>query len=220
MVRGRVKHSRTRRSRPDRSAIIPTTFCPPRPGAVFYSSSVARYPLDVAGAHELDFGELDSAGRNQLDQAAPPLGNYLVTRQPPESHPAMAAAAAYRLEAPRSRIPPPPIRVQSPSYRSSTVFRKSVGEPELLYDLPTSSISVSSPPPTSPTSPTSHVARRRAVSPPASRARSSTPSQPLKSDLERFADQCRAWYVPVSMGFLPTISLPFSARYQVLQSGR
>jgi hypothetical protein len=108
----------------------------------------------------------------------------------------MATVTSYRLDspkAPKPRLPPPPIRVQRSSFNPSSPFGSSGGEPELLYDLPTPT--AKSPPPlASPTSPTTRAARKRAVSPPTARRRSVTPAQALKTDLEVFADDCRAWY--------------------------
>ncbi|KAI6045972.1 hypothetical protein EDC04DRAFT_2631286 [Pisolithus marmoratus] len=111
--------------------------------------------------------------------------------------------SAYRLETPRARPPPPPLR----SLKASSVPSSSGNSQTLLYDLPSS---VTSPPNspkaksdfTSPTSPTFSAGRsrgRRSGHPgpapsPSARNRSSTPLGVSRSDLEQFADYCRAWY--------------------------
>ncbi|KAK7005726.1 hypothetical protein R3P38DRAFT_3039243 [Favolaschia claudopus] len=117
------------------------------------------------------------------------------------------SGSSYRLSA-----RPPPLQTlnRSPSYNSSilaTPSQNNNAEP-LLYNLPTArSLS----PPTSPASPRSP--RSRLTSPtsptfgrsrtpvngrsgpsPASRNRSTTPSGVAASELDQFAEYCRAWY--------------------------
>ncbi|KAF8585968.1 hypothetical protein K439DRAFT_1615544 [Ramaria rubella] len=107
---------------------------------------------------------------------------------------------SYRLESPRPRSPLPPIRIRSSGYVPS-----SLGSPTtLLYDLPQSSSR--SPPPTSTDvllyspplkspplgSPTHGRQRARQTPPP--RSRSATPAQVARTELDRFATYCHAWY--------------------------
>ncbi|KDQ57799.1 hypothetical protein JAAARDRAFT_207264 [Jaapia argillacea MUCL 33604] len=112
------------------------------------------------------------------------------------------SVSSYRLEAPRPRPPPLPLRFQSSSARPSSVSLNDKSE-TLLYDLP----STTSPPPgpssrsnaTSPTSPTfggrtRGIRSRGMTPPPTSHPRSSTPTRALRSDIEGFAEHCRAWY--------------------------
>ncbi|KIM69046.1 hypothetical protein SCLCIDRAFT_812765 [Scleroderma citrinum Foug A] len=111
------------------------------------------------------------------------------------------SGSAYRLETPRTRPPPPPLR----SPRSTSV---SITTQTLLYDLP-SATSAMSPPTsprksgfTSPTSPTFASGRSRGrrtgrpgpTPPPSARNRSATPLGVSQNDLEKFAEHCRAWY--------------------------
>ncbi|KAH9949602.1 hypothetical protein B0H21DRAFT_727597 [Amylocystis lapponica] len=116
------------------------------------------------------------------------------------------SASSYRLEASRPRPPPLPIRTHNLSGRSASLSSSREATHALLYDVssaspmsPTRAISPSRTSGiTSPTSPT-YSARSRArgrgmTPPPSSRARSVTPSQPARSDVEDFAEHCRAWY--------------------------
>ncbi|KAL4080265.1 hypothetical protein V8B97DRAFT_2055275 [Scleroderma yunnanense] len=112
------------------------------------------------------------------------------------------SGSAYRLETPRARPPPPPLRSPKP-------ISVSTATQTLLYDLP-SATSVMSPPNspvaksgfTSPTSPTFTSGRSRGrrngrpgpTPPPSARNRSATPLGVSRSDLEKFAECCRAWY--------------------------
>ena len=113
--------------------------------------------------------------------------------------------ASYRLEAPRPRPPPLPIRtlnLQNPPKRSPSpgLARKRDSAQTLLYDLPSA---ISQSPTrafggmTSPTSPTGRRASRGGMrmTPPPVGSRAPTPSRPARSDLEEFAQYCRAWYV-------------------------
>ncbi|KAI6032850.1 hypothetical protein F5J12DRAFT_796834 [Pisolithus orientalis] len=113
------------------------------------------------------------------------------------------SGSVYRLETPRARPPPPPLRL----LKASSVPSSNGNSQTLLYDLPSS---VTSPPNspkaksdfTSPTSPTFSAGRSRGrrsgrpgpTPPPSARNRSSTPLGVSRSDLEQFAEYCRAWY--------------------------
>ncbi|KAH9892530.1 hypothetical protein C8Q73DRAFT_698443 [Cubamyces lactineus] len=114
---------------------------------------------------------------------------------------------SYRLEAPRPRAPPVPIRTHDLSIRNSQLRGSKDATETLLYDLPpstpTSPTRVTSPSrmstPTSPTSPRIRDMRGRKNTPPvpsrpSKHSRSVTPSRPMRSELEEFADRCRAWY--------------------------
>ncbi|KAF7361662.1 hypothetical protein MVEN_00509600 [Mycena venus] len=120
-------------------------------------------------------------------------------------------SGSYRLETPRAARPPP-LQVDRSSYISSSSVLGSTqhnSEP-LLYNLPTAR---SMSPPTSPgpgspksprsrlTSPTSPTFGRsrtpvngRPVPSPSGRNRSATPSGVAASELDQFAEYCRAWY--------------------------
>ncbi|TCD69828.1 hypothetical protein EIP91_006141 [Steccherinum ochraceum] len=113
--------------------------------------------------------------------------------------------ASYKLEAPRPRPPPLPLRTQNlhnlPKRTPSPgLARKRDSSQTLLYDLPQAAVS---PSPTrafsgmtSPTSPNSRRASRgmRMTPPPGGSARAPTSSRPARNDLEEFAQHCRAWY--------------------------
>ncbi|KAL7281721.1 hypothetical protein ACG7TL_005039 [Trametes sanguinea] len=114
---------------------------------------------------------------------------------------------SYRLEAPRPRPPPLPIRTQDLPIRNSQLRGSKDATETLLYDLPpstpTSPTRVRSPSsvtsPTSPTSPRIRDMRGRKNTPPPpgrppKQKRSVTPSRPMRSELEEFAEHCRAWY--------------------------
>lgn len=94
--------------------------------------------------------------------------------------------AAYRLE-----VKPESLQLDVASYRSTSPFRPQ--SPPFLYDVPSIS------PPTSPKSTRSLISPtspsfRTGTPPSNSRNRSITPSRIAQSDLEQFADHCRAWY--------------------------
>lgn len=116
------------------------------------------------------------------------------------------SSLSYRLETPRSRPPPLPIRTSNLPIRNSQILGQKDATETLLYDLPSSNptsptrATSSSLPtsPTSPYSPRSRSARMRMTPPPyggSKHSRSNTPSQPMRSELEEFAEHCRAWYV-------------------------
>ncbi|KAJ7217856.1 hypothetical protein GGX14DRAFT_598294 [Mycena pura] len=121
-------------------------------------------------------------------------------------------SGSYRLEAPRAR--PPPLQVDKSSYKSSSSILGSSqhnSEP-LLYNLPGArSMSPPATPasrPNSPRSPRSRLASptsptfRRSRTPvsgrpapsPTGRNRSATPLGVTASELDQFAEHCRAWY--------------------------
>jgi hypothetical protein len=95
--------------------------------------------------------------------------------------------SSYRLEAPRPSSRPPSIAIYNSSFTPRSF--KNAADDELLYELPSPPISRVG----SPKSPSS--AGRRALSPPASRARCVTPvpPEPQLNDLEQFAERCRQW---------------------------
>ncbi|KAG2016143.1 hypothetical protein CC2G_009342 [Coprinopsis cinerea AmutBmut pab1-1] len=114
-------------------------------------------------------------------------------------------SGSYRMHNPRPRPPPAPLRFDdSTSYRSTTTILSNVNQDSsqtLLYDLPSPT------PPTSPksgrivspTSPSFHghpmsARSGRPTPPPSGRMRSTTPLGFAPSELERFAEYCRAWY--------------------------
>ncbi|OBZ67010.1 hypothetical protein A0H81_12809 [Grifola frondosa] len=112
--------------------------------------------------------------------------------------------SSYRLETPRARPPPLPLRATHLSVKTSPLPGKETSE-TLLYSLPSPTrISPSRglspngiPSPSSPLSPRSRTPRGRRMTPPPSSStysRSNTPSRPMRSDLEEFAERCRAWY--------------------------
>ncbi|EJF65349.1 hypothetical protein DICSQDRAFT_99096 [Dichomitus squalens LYAD-421 SS1] len=105
--------------------------------------------------------------------------------------------ASYRLESPRPRPPPLPLRTGNLPARNSQILGHKDATETLLYDLPssnpTSPTRLTSP--TSPTTPYSPRSGRRVskmTSP--KNSRSNTPSRPMQSELEEFAELCRAWY--------------------------
>ncbi|KAH7929819.1 hypothetical protein BV22DRAFT_1001846 [Leucogyrophana mollusca] len=115
------------------------------------------------------------------------------------------SGSEYQLESPRPRPPPPPLRLQNRSKSPALPNNQNT----LLYDLP-SAPSIASPPnsPTakhaiaSPTSPSFPGGRSRGrrngrpgpTPPPSNRNRSVTPLGVSRSDLEKFAEYCHAWY--------------------------
>ena len=100
------------------------------------------------------------------------------------------SAPAYRLEAPRPRPPPLPIRTKLPIRNSQILGQKDASD-TLLYDLP-SPTPVSPTRITSPTSPTSPYSPRSSSARRASKMMSpKNPSRPMQSELEEFAEHCR-----------------------------
>ncbi|KAH9485115.1 hypothetical protein JR316_0002022 [Psilocybe cubensis] len=113
---------------------------------------------------------------------------------------------SYRLQAPRPRRPPSPLNFDN-SFKPTSVVSTFHDSQTLLYDLP-STVSMSPPPtsprsggrvisPTSPSFPgrSSRGPRNgRPTPPPSSRNRSATPLGVAPSELESFAEYCRAWY--------------------------
>ncbi|EMD37334.1 hypothetical protein CERSUDRAFT_114012 [Gelatoporia subvermispora B] len=106
------------------------------------------------------------------------------------------SVSSYRLETPRPRPPPLPIRTSVLSRKQTSPFDSNDASDTLLRDLPSSTTGspVRAYSPSGPTTPISPRSRTRAsrMTPPPSR--SMTPSQPARSDLEQFAELCRAWY--------------------------
>ncbi|KAJ7702997.1 hypothetical protein B0H17DRAFT_1175843 [Mycena rosella] len=121
------------------------------------------------------------------------------------------SGSSYRLETPRAR--PPPLLVDKSSYNSSTSILGGQHNSEpLLYNLPAArSMSPPASPRsratsprsprsrlTSPTSPTFGRSRTpvngRPTPSPSRRNRSATPSGVASSELDQFAEYCRAWY--------------------------
>ncbi|OJA20106.1 hypothetical protein AZE42_07971 [Rhizopogon vesiculosus] len=111
---------------------------------------------------------------------------------------------SYQFNTPRPRPPPPPLRFQKPP--NSSLTNAHLNSQTLLYDLPPSTSTIS--PPGSPavksgvlppTSPSFRPRGRRngrpgPTPPPTSRNRSTTPLGVSRSELENFAELCRAWY--------------------------
>lgn len=109
--------------------------------------------------------------------------------------PTIMATVSYRLETPKPRPPPVPIRTTNISPPPSRASGNRDTARPLLYDLP--AVTPTSPQfSTSPTSPTgrsqSRASRTRGMTPPPHN-RAPTPSRPLEKDLETFAAVCRAW---------------------------
>lgn len=115
------------------------------------------------------------------------------------------SGSSYRLQTPRPRQPPSPLHFDN-SFKPSSVVSNNHDSQTLLYDLP-SSVNMS--PPTSPrsvgrmnspSSPSFSGRSRgprsgRPTPPPSSRNRSATPLGVAPSELELFAEYCRAWLV-------------------------
>ena len=110
------------------------------------------------------------------------------------------SGSSYRLETPRPRRAPSPLIFDNSSKFPSMLT--TTQEPDLLYDLPSSiSPPIGSRSPgriASPTSPTFAGRARgrrngRPTPPPSSRNRSQTPQGVPQSELEHFAEYCRAW---------------------------
>lgn len=129
---------------------------------------------------------------------------------------------SYEFNTPRTRPPPPPLRLQK-SQNSALTSAHSTSQ-TLLYDLPPSTSTLS--PPASPAmkpnviSPSSPSLRPRGrrngnghpgpPPPPTSRNRSITPLGVSRSELESFAELCRAWYAFVRGHSPPLSSFPSS----------
>jgi hypothetical protein len=115
-------------------------------------------------------------------------------------------SGSYRLQTPRPRQPPAPLHFEQSSFTPSSALSSQQTPPTLLYDLPSTS---SMTPPTSPKSKGRLVSpsspsfpgrsrpgrNGRPTPPPSARNRSTTPSGVAPSELEKFAEYCRAWYV-------------------------
>ncbi|KAG0701330.1 hypothetical protein DFH29DRAFT_570750 [Suillus ampliporus] len=110
---------------------------------------------------------------------------------------------SYQFNTPRSRPPPPPLRFQKS--QNSSLTNTHSNSQTLLYDLPHSSSAISppgspaaKPPPPSPSFGGRPRGRRNGrpgpTPPPTSRNRSITPLGVSRSELEKFAELCRAWY--------------------------
>jgi hypothetical protein len=107
--------------------------------------------------------------------------------------------SSYRLETPKPKPPPIPIRTSNVPSGDYTSNFKDTSTP-LLYDLPSATPTSPKSPRfgTSPTSPTSRrsqsrLSRSKGMTPPPHN-RAPTPSQPQERDLESFAAVCRSWY--------------------------
>ena len=117
--------------------------------------------------------------------------------------PAMLGSS-YHLQASRPRQPPAPLNFDDSSFQPSSILSTHQDAQTLLYDLP-SAVSMSPPTspklnnriisPTSPSFPGRSRATRngRPTPPPSGRHRSSTPLGVAPSELEKFAEHCRAW---------------------------
>lgn len=114
------------------------------------------------------------------------------------------SGSSYRLQASRPRRAPSPLNFDN-SLKPSSVVSNHLDSQILLYDLP--STTSMSPPisprsigrmisPTSPSFPGRSLGSKggRPTPPPSSRNRSQTPSGVASSELELFAEYCRAWY--------------------------
>lgn len=113
--------------------------------------------------------------------------------------------SSYHLQASRPRQPPAPLNFDDSSFQPSSILSTHQDAQTLLYDLP-SAASMSPPTspklnnriisPTSPSFPGRSRATRngRPTPPPSGRHRSSTPLGVAPSELEKFAEHCRAWY--------------------------
>ena len=113
------------------------------------------------------------------------------------------SGSSYRLQTPRPRQAPSPLTFDN-SYKAPSVISSHHDSQTLLYDLPsTTSMSPPTSPrsagrilsPTSPSFPSRSRGTRngRPTPPPSGRNRSATPSGAAASDLESFAEHCRAW---------------------------
>ncbi|KAI0093024.1 hypothetical protein BDY19DRAFT_921611 [Irpex rosettiformis] len=107
-----------------------------------------------------------------------------------------SAISSYRLETPRPK--PPPIPIRSSNTLSSSSQHRDTSAP-LLYDLPSATPASPrspcfSPPPTSPTGRSqSRMSRSKGMTPPPHN-RTLTAAQPQERDLENFASVCKSWY--------------------------
>ncbi|KAF5351870.1 hypothetical protein D9756_007579 [Leucocoprinus leucothites] len=110
------------------------------------------------------------------------------------------AGPSYRLQSPRPRQPPAPLNFDSTTFRPTSTVSSHRDSQTLLYDLPSATISPPISPqsvgtPASPTFTTrSQIRSGRPTPPPNARNRSQTPIGIAPNDLEKFAEQCRAWY--------------------------
>ncbi|KAJ3560737.1 hypothetical protein NP233_g10639 [Leucocoprinus birnbaumii] len=111
------------------------------------------------------------------------------------------AGPSYRLQAPRPRQAPPPLNFDSTTFRPTSTVSSHRDSQTLLYDLPSATISPPNSRPQSartPTSPTftarSPIRNGRPTPPPGAQKRSQTPIGIAPNDLEKFVEQCRAWY--------------------------
>jgi hypothetical protein len=137
-------------------------------------------------------------------------------------------SSSYRLEAPRPRPVPPPLRLPAKEPPSRRASAHNLNESQtLLYDLPSpvGYASATSPPPgdvSSPTSPSVLRSRSRTpksgrpTPPPGHRHRSATPAGAAPNDLEKFAEHCRAWCVIVSQSGRHTHTIILYACVHVL----
>jgi hypothetical protein len=136
------------------------------------------------------------------------------------------AGPSYRLQAPRPRQPPAPLNFDSTTFRPTSTVSSHRDSQTLLYDLPSATISppISPQSAATPASPTfisrSQIRSGRPTPPPSARNRSQTPIGIASNDLEKFAEQCRAWYA--GLPCLSSSSLLQSIRYynQDEQAGR
>lgn len=114
------------------------------------------------------------------------------------------SGSSYRLQTSRPRQAPSPLNFDN-SIKPSSIMSNHLDSQTLLYDLPsTASMSPPTSPrsvgrmisPTSPSFPGRSRGPRsgRPTPPPSSRNRSQTPSGVPSSELEQFAEHCRAWY--------------------------
>ncbi|PCH43617.1 hypothetical protein WOLCODRAFT_138468 [Wolfiporia cocos MD-104 SS10] len=99
-----------------------------------------------------------------------------------------------RLETPRPRPPPLPVRAYTPkisrSREENDAQRNDANTPNSGGRAASPSAIATSTVP----SPRSRTRTRDPTPPPSARKRSSTPSQLVRSELEDFAEHCRAWY--------------------------
>lgn len=131
-----------------------------------------------------------------------------------------SAISSYRLETPRPKPPPIPIRTSNILSSSATSEQRDTSAP-LLYDLPSATPTSPRSPRfgASPTSPSrrsqSRMSRSKGMTPPPHN-RAPTPAQPQERDLENFAAVCKSWWVHLS--FLCTVTR-YQTSVQVFRSG-
>jgi len=128
------------------------------------------------------------------------------------------------LQTSRQRGPPPPLRFQTSS-KPASIINGDKNSQTLLYDLPSATLTPS--PAASPSaksglaSPTSasHPGRSRTprnarpTPPPSGTNRSTTPLGVAKTDLEKFADHCRLWFVLFQRFSLTVVGTKYLRRY-------